>query len=595
MTSDRREPPALEAVDGLGEIVRQAYVAERLSTEQRSRHLARLGGHGSRRYGPRRHEPVAFDDGDGSANAYPHVIQLPLDDNWKQPRRRSQQVMQAIAAMLAVALVGSTLLVVFRLMTVSDERGGGGEEIVRQGWFYPAAGIPGGGAIAFSAPNEDGEARIEFVYADGSGRQTVTTAGPLGWEPNWAPNGRQVAYTKRDGGAEQLAVLDMESADVEQRTTVVASSQHPVWSPDGTRIAFVATVDFRTSVYVMDANGRNPVAVTDTIAIDRETQPAWSPDSSQLAFETGGDIYAVGRDGSELRNLTDHSARDAAPRWSPDGTQIAFVSERDGNAEIYVMDVDGSDPRNLTRTPHVAEDRPVWSPDGWSIAYLRQPVKSDPDGETHLYVMGANGSIPRRLGAFSGYGMSEPAWSPDGSQVAVVAFPRSVATAGVGADVSALLYAVNADGTRERLLADGLVDLAPPAWRPVWWPATPPIGGPDDDQPVIAVTPESGNCGAEVWLDGKGFEPGTMVTVYAGPAPDGSYAPLQTRVEIDAEGRLALPVDLNRYSGCALGGNVPAGAAFHIGVALTEDDPDGALPELVARVIYRFGLDGTEP
>lgn len=610
MTTERRDPPVLEAVDGLGERVRQVYAGERLSAEQRSRHLSRLheasreATHRRKGIGKRRYETIAFDDGDGVTpdTAYPRVIRLPLDDHWgpRRPERRTRRVFRAIAAVLAVAIVGSTLLAAFRLMTVTDESAGRGEEVVRQGWFYPAAGIPGGGAIAYVARGEDGKARIEVVYADGGGRQTVTPTGPRGWEPYWAPNGRQVAYTKSENGAERLAVLDMESADVEQRTTVGSASRHPAWSPDGTRIAFVATVDFRTGIYVMDANGRNPHIVTDAITIDGDTRPVWSPDSSRIVFETGGDIYSVTGDGGDLQQLTVHEARDASPQWSPDGTEIAFVSERTGKADIFVMNADGTDPRNVTNTRDALEDRPVWSPDGWSIAYLRQPVKSRPDGETQLYVMGANGSIPRRLGAFSGSGMSEPAWSPDGNQVAVAVTPRlaissaSMAT-GTNTDTGATLYAVNADGTRERLLADRLADLSPPVWRPVWWPASLPGGQPDDSQPVIGVTPEDGNCDTTVRLDGKGFEPGMRVTVYAGPAPDGSYAPLRTRVEIDADGRFTMPVDLNRYSGCALGGEVPTGAAFHIGVALTEDDPDGALPELVARVIYYFRSDDLRP
>jgi Tol biopolymer transport system component len=92
------------------------------------------------------------------------------------------------------------------------------------------------------------------------------------------------------------------------------------------------------------------------------------------------------------------------------GGQIAFQSYRDGNAEIYVMDTDGSNPRNLSN--HSANDwSPAWSPDGQQIAF-----DSNRDGNIEIYVMDANGGNPRRLtntSAFDGY----PAWLPDGTQI----------------------------------------------------------------------------------------------------------------------------------------------------------------------------------
>jgi len=65
--------------------------------------------------------------------------------------------------------------------------------------------------------------------------------------------------------------------------------------------------------------------------------PAWSPDGSRIAFVANGDIYTVLSDGSDVRRLTDNESNQGNPVWSPDGSRIAFVSERDGNLEIYTM------------------------------------------------------------------------------------------------------------------------------------------------------------------------------------------------------------------------------------------------------------------
>jgi TolB protein len=97
-----------------------------------------------------------------------------------------------------------------------------------------------------------------------------------------------------------------------------------------------------------------------------DDSPAWSPDGKKIAWaatENGqSDIYVMNADGSGQVNLTNTpKAYDISPRWSPDGSMIAFVSNRDGNLEIYVMNADGSGQVNLTNNP--AEDtNPLWRP-----------------------------------------------------------------------------------------------------------------------------------------------------------------------------------------------------------------------------------------
>ena len=108
------------------------------------------------------------------------------------------------------------------------------------------------------------------------------------------------------------------------------------------------------------------------------------------------------------------------PRGSPlplsaAGGRIAFQSDRDGNAEVYVMNADGSDPLNLTRNP--AEDwYPAWSPDCRRIVFM-----SNRDGNFEIYTMRSDGSEVRRLTADTA--MDErPAWSPDGRKIAFGSF-----------------------------------------------------------------------------------------------------------------------------------------------------------------------------
>jgi TolB protein len=152
--------------------------------------------------------------------------------------------------------------------------------------------------------------------------------------------------------------------------------------------------------------------------------PAWSPDGRKLAFvsqrDGNAEIYVMSADGSEQQNLTRQPASDSHPSWSPNGRKLAFVSRRDGNSEIYVMNADGSGLRNLTRTPSADRD-PAWSPDGRAIAFVQEcmPRPGDPRwrcGATYLRVVNADGSGLRRLTTHRGHALT-PSWSADGKTI----------------------------------------------------------------------------------------------------------------------------------------------------------------------------------
>ncbi len=210
------------------------------------------------------------------------------------------------------------------------------------------------------------------------------------------------------------------------RRQVADSGSLPVFSPDGTKIAF-----FRADgIYVMNANGSNQTFVT---LANYETNQlfiikqriSWSPDGNRLAFTCNG-ICIVNINGNNRMNISSN-ANDYAPDWSPDGTKIAFTRQFDAiNQEIFVMNAnDGSNQTRLT-TNTEPDFAPVWSPDGAKLAFTQYGICIVlSNGEvlcfaSEIYTMNADGSSTTFLtggDVFDGIPAFYPAWSPDGTKI----------------------------------------------------------------------------------------------------------------------------------------------------------------------------------
>ena len=254
--------------------------------------------------------------------------------------------------------------------------------------------------------------------------------------------------------------------------TPVGSSlfdRSPVWSPDGTKIAFGrTTVTTKSQIYVMNGDGTNPVRITNNSA--RDTQPSWSPDGSKIAFVSDRDgveeIYVMHADGSNQTRLTNNTSLDLDTAWSPDGTKIAFTSARDftgavRSLEIYVMNADGSNPIRLTNNDAL-DAQPSWSPDGTKIAFTSQR-----DGLPLVYVMNADGTNQVNITQSTTLDSSDPEWSPDGTTIAFTSYAR------VGQTNSDEIFFMNANGSNIRRISNTTLDEHELAWQPLSSAPTP--------------------------------------------------------------------------------------------------------------------------
>ncbi len=217
-----------------------------------------------------------------------------------------------------------------------------------------------------------------------------------------------------DGG--DLFLLDSSNNSVRQLTATAASEEFPVWSPDGSRIAFLAVQDDEITLQVMDAAGEK---ISLSVA-DISNPVSWSGDSGSLVTtkdegeSRGLWTYALA-DGSQTPVSTG-AAGDAYATWSPTADRLAFESTRDGNPEIYVAGVDGSEVARLTDN-EVLDEWPQWSNNGQYIAYA-----SGVEGDKDLWIMRADGSDKQQLTQGMLFGDAYPSWSPDDKSLLITVY-----------------------------------------------------------------------------------------------------------------------------------------------------------------------------
>ena len=263
---------------------------------------------------------------------------------------------------------------------------------------YPAVS-PDGKRIAFVS-DRDGVDNIFLIDADGTREHRLTTRG--GNKPDWAPDGRtllyagvaadtghvfsvavgggdarvvanvagrsprlspdgqHVAYVSGPWTSTALNVARPDGSDSRRIDGGGATAWNPAWSPDSKRIAYTYGDSSRLlQVHIVAADGVGDVAVTHTSRADGSAQvPAWSPDGNRLALQVNdlaagvAHIWVIDLATGQAHKLAAHEGKiiDEVPAWFPDGRRIAFMSNRSGRSEVWVMNADGTNLRQLTGT-----------------------------------------------------------------------------------------------------------------------------------------------------------------------------------------------------------------------------------------------------
>lgn len=249
----------------------------------------------------------------------------------------------------------------------------------------------------------------------------ITTDGVFKQRPSWSPDGRHVVFSRHAGATIFLYQRELATGDEERLTMHMQPEYDAVYAPDGKSLllAYVKTSPGQGDVEVyritLPERVLTPVA-TGPKGLSHEESPTWAPDGKRFAFtstyEGNQEVYVAIIDGTEWKRLTDDTATDTHPAWSPDGKTIAFATSRWGNFEIALVSPEGDNLRRFT-TAIGLDDYPCWSPDGKHLAWT-----SNRDGDLEIYVQtvsedGEPAGVPKNVtqnAALDNF----PAWTLDG-------------------------------------------------------------------------------------------------------------------------------------------------------------------------------------
>jgi Tol biopolymer transport system component len=293
-------------------------------------------------------------------------------------------------------------------------------------------------AVDIYAVNPDGSSSIRLT--DDHGHAHNPDGPTYDFDQAWSPDGGKLAFvSNRDGDSFEIFTMNADGSNVQRLTNNTVDEFQPAWSPDGTRIAFTRGGDCaivvkpkhlpadddpcKAYIFLMNSDGSNQVKLSPDAGGD--STPVWSPDGSRIAFNNylsymaeSNEIFVMNADGSNRVQITTNVASDYVSSWSPDGGKLAFFSNRDTarkdvyRFQLYTMNVDGSNTIRLTN--NLFDDNyPVFSPDGTMIAFQRwQPSAVNPYDNYEIFVMNADGSSQTNItnNRVGDYG--PPAWQP---------------------------------------------------------------------------------------------------------------------------------------------------------------------------------------
>lgn len=271
------------------------------------------------------------------------------------------------------------------------------------------------GPIVFSSNmnQKNGNMALFTMNEDGSNMQRLTNDSYSYNVAKWSPDGEKLVFTSTRNRTSfkglPIFIMDVKTGSV---TQIVDLGLFPVWSRDGKKIAYSRDPRYggegRIDIHIFDLESKVETNVRANPSFD-DFACDWGFEENTLLIcsrdstnNPGADneLYFLNVENGSLVRLTDNDVNDSAARLSPDGSKIVYKSFTGTDWDIFIMDVDGSNKRNLTNDDKVFNDSPAWSPDGSKIVFSASDGPGVSFGTLdiqNIYVINSDGTDLQKL------------------------------------------------------------------------------------------------------------------------------------------------------------------------------------------------------
>jgi Tol biopolymer transport system component len=320
--------------------------------------------------------------------------------------------------------------------------------------------VPFEANITFTS-DRDGSDDIYILSTEDGSLVNLTADSSENAFPAWSPDGEHIAFLSNRDGDFELYVMDVKTRQLRKLSdNDVDDWTRFAWAPDSSLVAFDSSIrGNRPEIYLFDVEDGVTTSVTNNDVTDGN--PVWSPDGSQIAFVAARvgsyDLVILELETGRTTPLLTDEPWISNLDWSPGGGWITFeTSRQDGTPRVDAISIDGST-RFSSINDDLAAGNPVWSPDGQWIAFVGGPVDS---GLSQLFIVKRDGSELRNLVADGA--INRPNWSSDGKWIAFTGVASKMDRRPGDLDI----YVVSVETKEIINLTSSKGDDRDPDWRP---------------------------------------------------------------------------------------------------------------------------------